>query len=254
MIVVLLLACKRERPNVHVDPDENKQDTAARDPRIGEKSHVSIEKHELASAGPKTFVDDQVEERTEVILALQGDVVTKLRVTYDSDLRRLSTPKEAIKPASDVQGKSYVIRAGDPGPVVEDSSGGTPTKSEIERVKRDYPAFGRPQSLLPATVLHVGDSVPAIADALRARLGTRIGPSDKLDVRVESMNADVYVFSVTGTSSTVVNDGLSTEYPLKGDVMIRVSDGRLVKYSLDATLAKGELTSKRTLTEKHTYP
>lgn len=252
-LLIGMLACKREQPNVHADPDEKKH---VRDdgivihrvvPRVGQKSHATMaQKTEVSITGLPTSIPASSvtialdEERTEEVLAVDGRVITKMRVTYDSHVTSSTIVAGPTRTPSPVAGHTYVLEANAAGPIVLDAAGKPPPPTESAQVKRDYESFGKEDELfaaLPDTPLHRGDVVPSLSEAIKNKLRGKSALDSKgdLKVRVERADRDEVTFTVSGTI-TFVTGTIDMEVPINGELVVRTADGWLKSYDLAGPL------------------
>lgn len=108
---------------------------------------------------------------TKELLALNGDVPSKVKVTYTSvDSKMTEMGKEKAKP-SPIAGKTYIIEAKDGKTVITSGDGKTPPAVETKEIEKNFKSLGKPDPIaaaLPTTPLKPGEKVDSLAKALVA--------------------------------------------------------------------------------------
>ncbi len=259
LVAVLACGCKRDSPAVKADPDGKKLVKTSGvvihrgAPRVGDRAREtrkqSMEMSMLiggSPSSPMTITMSHDDVRTEEVLAVEGRVVTKLRVTYDSREETSSSGGSGppVKKPSPVAGQTYVVAVTKSGVEVVDVHGKKLPVSEAVVVEKDYAAFGKEDEVLaglPDTPLRVGDPAPSLARAFRDRVGgvKELEPEGEVVVKVDKVTNDEVVFSVRATFVAVRAGTLSMKLPITGTLTVRASDGATIAYEIEAPLTIG---------------
>lgn len=259
LVAVLACACKRDTPAVKADPDEKKLAKAGGvvirrgAPRVGDRAREtrkqSMEMSMLVGSTPSsplTITMSHDDVRTEQVLAVEGRVITKLRVTYDSREETSTSVGGGppVKKPSPVAGQTYVVSLTKSGVEVVDVHGKKLPVAEAVVVEKDYATFGKEDEVLaglPDTPLRVGDPAPSLARAFRDRVGgvRELEPEGEVVVKVDKATSDEVVFSVKAIFVTAPAATFSMKLPITGTLTVRASDGATIAYEIEAPLTIG---------------
>ncbi|GAC1355375.1 MAG: hypothetical protein NVSMB47_08830 [Polyangiales bacterium] len=180
----------------------------------------------------------QSETRDEEILAVAGDAITKLKVTYASLDSSMNDGTKDTKTPDPRAGKTYVVDAKD-GKVEILGEDGKPTVPvEATMVEKDYHRLGKPDPIaaaLPARTLKAGESVPELADAIKAMLkesggGKEMDVSD-VSATFKEKSGDEGVFDI-GVTLGKTEGPMKMSMPLKGELHVRTTDGQMASMKL----------------------
>lgn len=211
-------------------------------PKVGDKRSVdhSTDLTMNLAFGPKKieFSEQEISKRAEEILALDGETITKERVTYQarkktkSDNGRTGAPDKTkldgrVVIVEYVKGKT-VVTADDGKPL------DGPSKAAVEK---DFKRFGKPDkasAALPTRALKVGDEVKELTDALTAEMkedmdGDKQGMvAEDAKVVLEKADNGIATFKLTMTLR-MTKGILKGAIPLTGSFVVRASDGVLLE-------------------------
>lgn len=254
LVAALAFACKREKPVVKADPDEKKHAKTAGititkvAPRVGSRARVAHTTNTtMALAGmpglPSASAMELKErtERTEEVLAVEGSIVTRLRVTYDvHEVMNNVLGSTGAKTPSAVEGNTYVIDATKTGLDITDAKGKPAAHDAKSIIERDYKSIGKEDEIsraIPDVPVRVGDLFPALGSAIKATFTEKALSEMKgdLHVRVEAANNETVTFAVKGTVS-VSQSMIEVSIPLTGKIAVQVTDGSITEYSFSGPL------------------
>ena len=211
-------------------------------PKVGAKrkiEHTSNLTLDIA-LGPKKIgvLEDEVNKRTEEVLAVTGDIVTKAKVTYKQRTKTKAQDGRTGAPEKNVlAGKSFVVEIKDGKVVVTTDEGKPLDAASKSAVEKDYKRFGKPNAVaaaLPTRALRVGEEVKELSAAVvedlkddmdAEKTGLTIeSPKVVLD-RKEGENA---VFVITMTMR-MAKGPLKGTIPVIGRIIVRANDGFLLR-------------------------
>jgi hypothetical protein len=225
--------------------------------------------------GPKKieFSEQEVSKRSEEVLALDGDTVTKVKVSYQTRKKTKTDNGRTGAPDKTKLDGRVVIVESVKGKVVITAEDGKPLDAPSKAaVAKDYKRFGKPDKTaqaLPTRALKVGEEVKELTDALTTEMkedmdGEKQGMvAENAKVVLEKADNGVATFHLSMTLR-MTKGILKGTIPLAGSFVVRASDGALLKtdnagpINLDITEAdkkkgvSGTGTVK-TVTE-YTYP
>jgi len=164
----------------------------------------------------------EAETREEQILALSGDAVTKVQVTYTERTEVMKEGGRESKTPSPLAGRTYVLQARDGKTSVLTPAGRPAPTAQARQVESSCPHLGRPEPILagmPGRPLVPGEKVPELEGALRAELAGRAKdmPVSAAAVTFAGVEGDDGLFDVTLELS-------KEERPMKYTIALR---GRL---------------------------
>jgi hypothetical protein len=255
LVVALTFGCKRASPLVKADPDDKKAKVATivirkSAPRVGMRARVkNTTDTTMTVAGMPGLPASPFElkervERTEEILAVEGRIVTRVRVIYDVyDTTNTITGSAPARTPSAVEGNTYVVGVTKTGLEIVDAKGKPPAPDAQLVIERDYRSLGKEEEIsgaLPDVPIHVGDAAPALASAIKSKLAEKqmSGIKGNLDVRVDAANDESVTFGVKGTL-VVAEPSIDMSIVLTGKISVRVSDGSITEYSFAGPVTLG---------------
>jgi hypothetical protein len=195
----------------------------------------------LEGVGPKprsiTTTRLDRKEKIDEVLAIDGDLVTKVKVTYTVDAAdHTADGKKVPAPKSPIQGKTYIVEAGKGKLIVTTEKGAPAPAAEATLVKQDHKELGQPdqlQAVFPEDPVKIGDTLDAFAAVLQQKLavGTKRGAgAPKIeDVRVSLASISGAEPAQVGTFNVTFHLGMKEE-PLdmgvafKGHMTVRSAD------------------------------
>lgn len=260
-------------------------------PAVGKKSHVRVETDFAIQSGKGGVLHaQQVFDRREEVLAVKGDRVTRLKVSFlegkltvthgnplpSAGAPAAKDPKAKGKPAKAPKGKvfedplvggTWIVSEGGLQPIVE-TEGGAPaspwTAAKVGIRYRRFDAAGKIENGgYPQGSIGVGMRVPSLENAF---LEANSLDSDLLG-RVKDVTITLKEVKETGGSSVAVFELISTydlsekstgrsfSFALWGTLSARASDGHLLGWKLSGTMdgtqgVQGTFTSVGTVTEE----
>lgn len=178
------------------------------------------------------------EQRTEEVLAVDDHRVTKVRVTYDPGATKSVAPSASI-----LTGHTYVVDSTTGSLGVTYATGGTaPSYGEVELVKRDYDALGYVLTAsLPVSPLHVGDSVPSLAEVFTSRLFPQppLKFAGAIAAHVEKASEDVVDFVLSGTATVTELGMMPMSWQIEGTLRVDARTGWPIKCSYGGPMVFG---------------
>lgn len=186
----------------------------------------------------------EIEDKSEEVLAVSGDAVTKLQVTYAEKSTSSKENGKAKTTASALKGKTYVVEAKSDGKIdVRDARGHFVSSSETRQVAKDYHSLGKPDHVsaaMPARPLRQGDDVPELAKAIEEELA-----DDATDLKVSDVSVKFHgseggegVFEVTATLAKAEGP-VKFAMRLGGTMKVRTSDAQLSGLDLSGPVTVG---------------
>jgi len=186
---------------------------------------------------PKSISVGKVEavEKNEEVLAVDKDIITKLKVTYNSKSDVDNKDGKEKTKSYPVVGKTYVLESKD-GKLAVLTEKGTPAPAaEASIVQKDYKQFGKKddfQSAVPERSLKVGEKVDELTTALKEKMFA--GEDEKrkpevqdAEIRLASVREvegkKVGVFDVT-LKVKMTEEPLGMLMDLKGQIEVGVDD------------------------------
>jgi hypothetical protein len=196
----------------------------------------------LEGVGPKprsittTRIDRK--EKIDEVLAIEGDLVTKVKVTYTVDASdHTADGRKVPAPKSPIQGKTYIVEAAKGKLTVTTEKGAPAPAAEATLVKQDHKELGQPdqlQAVFPEDAIKIGDTLDAFGAVLQQKLavGTKRGAgAPKIeDVRVSLASISGAAPAQVGTFNVTFHLGMNEE-PLDMGVAFR---GHMIVRSADS--------------------
>jgi len=178
----------------------------------------------------------EIVRHTDEILAVSGEAVSKVRVTFDE----VSSTQQ---PASAIKGKTYVVEAKDGRIDVRDANDKPAPPSEAREVEKQFKNLGKPDPMLgalPTGGVMPGQKVDSIAQAITEQLkdsGEAIAVKDVV-VTFRETRGDEGVFVVLLTMTK--NEGTMTmQVALKGEAGVSTKTGASTKLHLAGPVTIG---------------
>jgi hypothetical protein len=200
---------------------------------------ITVVRGPKGGAASSTVLEGERVRATEEVLATNGPIATKVRVSFET-WGRISDDGETAKPQ---QGKTYVVERlpGVGGLVkVTSSSGGGLPEDEAEPIAKRYDRIGEPIELglvLPERALFVGDRVAELEAAIPGRLFSNDDPMRPSEVVVKLVGLEdagaVATFEVAMKLGGRQSGDTSVESKLTGKLRLRVADSRELEISLE---------------------
>jgi hypothetical protein len=203
-------------------------------PEVGEIRDVTDVQHLTgtvkANGADMPIVEHREEKRTEEVLALDGAVVTKLKVSFDKVIVHDQQGKDSKKPASPLEGKTFVA-TWDKGAIVVVDDKGKKVPPEVaalvassvkETVGREAPM----RTILVAHQFRTGEPVVLTPDEARLLAqdekatvgeGTSLTLLERKD-DVATLSLDSKIRSTQGA--------MTTDIAIKGTIKLEVATGR----------------------------
>lgn len=200
---------------------------------------ITVVRGPKGAAASVTIVEGERVRATEEVLATNGPLATKVRVSFET-WGRVSDDGETAKPQ---QGKTYVVERlpGVGGLVkVTSSSGGKVPDDEAEPIAKRYDRIGEPIELglvLPDRALFVGDRVAELEAAIPGRLFSNDDPMRPSEVVVKlgalEDAGSIATFEVSMKLGGKQSGDTAVESKLTGKLRLRVADARELEISLE---------------------
>lgn len=255
-------------------------------PAVGKKVHVRIETELLIQGGKGGGLQaHQVFERREEVLAVKGDRITRLKVSFlegkvtvthgnpaaaaakvDPKTKKPKGPKATVF-EDPLVGGTWVVSEGGLQPVVE-TEGGAPaspwTAAKVGLRYKRFDAAGKIENGgYPQGSISIGMRVPSLENAFMETnavdtdlLGRASNVAITLKEVKETGGSSVAVFElVSSYDLSEKSTGRGLSFALWGSLSARASDGHLLGWKLSGTMdgtqgAQGTFTSVGTVTEE----
>lgn len=192
------------------------------------------------SLGPKKIgvLEDEINKRTEEVLAVTGDLVTKAKVVYEQRTKTKNQDGRTGAPDKNVlAGKSFIVELKDGKLLVTNEEGKPVDAASKAAVEKDYKRFGKPNAVsaaVPTRALKVGEEVKelsaAIVDDIKEDMDAeKAGLTiDAPKVVLDRKEGDNAVFVITMTMR-MAKGPLKGSIPITGGVTVRSTDGFLLR-------------------------
>ena len=199
---------------------------------------------DAAEKPPKMVLVESLdrEVRRDEVLAVEGPDAKKLRVTYLEKSKASSTNGKAQMMVYPVVGKVFLVERLVGRTVVTHEDGTPLGLGEEEIVADDYKSDGPTPEKLEAELrkpMRIGDRIEALAALLRRGLPANVAEA-KVDVVLTGVRdnplGQVAVFSVAIDAVGLDGDA-KIAMSLKGELLVRVSDGASIGSDLGGDLA-----------------
>jgi hypothetical protein len=218
-------------------------------PQVGAKRIVE-ESGELTmqlKMGPRdmTLTEKESNRRTEEVLAVEGDQITKLKVTYEAHSKESSEGGRVRKTPDLLSGKTFVVEVVK-GKVNVTTGEGKPVLGPAKKaVSDEFKDIGKPnpvEAALPSRPLKPGDELPelgaAFGEQLRSamddgRSGITVDPPKATFKRRDGELAVFDLSTVVRSTKGMMKGVLIT---LTGELAVRIADGHPARMSVDGTL------------------
>jgi hypothetical protein len=199
---------------------------------------ITVVRGPKGAAAP-TIVEGERVRATEEVLATNGPLATKVRVSFET-WGRVSDDGESARLQ---QGKTYVVERlpGAGGLVkVASASGGVVPADEAEPIAKRYDRIGEPIELglvLPDRALFVGDRIAELEAAIPGRLFSNDDPMRPSDVVVKLVGLEeggsVAIFEISMKLGGKQSGDTAVESKLAGKLRLRVADARELEIVLE---------------------
>jgi hypothetical protein len=212
-------------------------------PRVGARWAVTVDAaSELTvddpsqAGGPDLQVSEYSSAFTVEILAVNGPVLTKVRIDFERNVQRF----QHVDKATPIDGKSYIVE--EAAPYVREASpgggGGTGagvvSAEEIRRVLDTAPELGTRSGIeqaLPDEAMAIGDARPGLAEAILRVIHPRAWTMNSGSAALASRNGAAAVFAVSlhATSQSGIRMNV------RGFATVHVEDATLESLALDGS-------------------
>lgn len=268
VVAIALVGCKDKPADTKATPTSEAPKTEVAKATFTKKAPAASQKHEEKSSmkmdltldveegGKKktsTIKQTESETRTEEILAVKGDAITKVKVTYADISGAMGDGKDDHKKTDARSGKTYIVEYLDGKLAITDADGKKVVPAEATPVEKDFAMLGKEDPVaaaIPNRALKPGEDVPEVAKAIESLLKSTGGKD--MDVsgataKFREQKGDEGIFDVTVTLGKT--DGpMKMSIPLKGEMRVRTatSDTSGVKLAgpIVVTTADGEKKTK----------
>jgi hypothetical protein len=217
--------------------------TITRKPRkVGEKRKVdhTTSMNLKIKLGPKEIAvnEDEINKRTEEVLALTGDVVSKVKVTYEQRTKTKNEDGRTGAPDKNVlAGKTFIVEHKDAKLLVTTEDGKAVDAASKSAVEKDFKKLGKPDvvnAALPTRPLKVGEEVKELSAAVSEEMKENMD-AEKAGLSIESpkvvldrQDGDGAVFSLT-MLMRISKGPLKGTIPVTGSVTVRTRDGAMLR-------------------------
>ena len=213
---------------------------ARKPPKVGDKQKVEHSSNLTLNiaVGPKKIgvLEDEVNKRTEEVLAVTGDVVTKAKVAYEQRTKTKAQDGRTGAPQKDIlAGKAFLVEFKG-GKVLVTSEDGKPVDAASRAsVEKDYKRFGKPNAVsaaVPTRALKIGEEVKELSAAIAEDIKDDMDAEkagltiDAPKVVLDRKEGDDAVFVITMTMR-MAKGPLKGNIPVSGSVTVRTTDGFL---------------------------
>lgn len=174
-------------------------------------------------------------DRTVEVVAISGDVVTRVKVRYKSHETIKRDDGTETRENPPVTGKTYLVEARKGAVVVLTEQGAAAPPAEASIVQKDFTDLGKPDEFrdaLPDRPIRVGERLDSIAGAMKTRLSKGDGKnmSTVEGVTVRLARVDDHGGSKTGVLDFIASVLYGESHALirmkvKGQVELRLEDG-----------------------------
>jgi hypothetical protein len=191
------------------------------------------------------------EESKEEVLAVDKNIVTKLKVTWiaKTDVQKADGKEQVEK--SPIVGKTFILEMKDGKAVALDEAGKPLDDKLAQSVLKEHGSFGKPMALidaLPTTPIKVGDKVDGLAEAMKKDIEADMDADKGEKTTLEGVTFTLKeiktegeqklgVFDVTVTFKMAMGEGMNMSMALKGTMTLRAQDGWPTVMSLEGPIS-----------------
>jgi hypothetical protein len=268
VVAIALVGCKDKPADTKATPTTEAPKAETPKATFTKKAPVEKQKHEEKSSmkmdltldveegGKKktsSIKQTENESRTEEILAVKGDAITKVKVTYADISGAMGDGKDEHKKTDARAGKTYIVEYLDGKLAITDEAGKKVVPAEATPVEKDFALLGKEDPIaaaIPSRTLKPGEDVPEVGKAIENLLKSTCGKD--IDVsgataKFREQKGDEGIFDVTVTLGK--SDGpMKMSIPLKGEMRVRTADsdtsGIKLSGPIVVTTADGEKKTK----------
>jgi hypothetical protein len=224
-----------------------------RAPAVGDRSEdkvamtmsmeTSVDPDGKGAPQKATMEKSETETRQEEVLAVKGEAVTKVKVTFVDKTATVKEDQKERKRASPVAGKTYVVEAKD-GKLIVLLDGDRPAPAMQARVvKEAYETLGKVDALyagVPRRPLKPGDKVEEVAKAMKEFMLVRAKDMNVANVSVvfKEAKGDEGVFEVE-LALAAVEKPMRFDMKLKGQARMSLKTGQPLSTSLKGPMSVG---------------
>ena len=186
----------------------------------------------------------EAETKTEQILAVNGDAVTKLQVTFVEKVQTNKQGKDVVatNKRSPLSGRTFVLESKNGKLVATDLFGAPVPSADALLLEKSYKSLGKPDPVLaamPARPLKSGDKVDELGKAIRERMNGAGGMTvTNVVVSLREQKDDEGIFDVT-MELTKADGPIKFVVDLKGDMHVRLDDSRTTSLNLAGPVGVG---------------
>ncbi len=207
---------------------------------------LTINVDPTGSGKPRTsqVETSEAETKTEQLLAVNGDAVTKLQVTFAEkvETNKQGTDTVATNKRSPLSGRTFVVEAKNGKVVATDLFGKPASPSDAALLEKSYKSLGKPDPVLaamPARPMKSGDKVDELSKAIRERMSGAGGMSvTNVAVTLREQKDEEGIFDVT-MELTKADGPIKFVVDLKGDMHVRLDDSRTTVLNLSGPVGVG---------------
>lgn len=219
-------------------------------PAVGAKRKVE-ESNEMTmqlKMGPKdlSIVEKETVRRVEEVLAVTGNLVTKMKVTYEENSKESTEGTKTKKKPDTLAGKTFIVEAVQ-GKVNVTTGEGKPVMGPAKlTLLKEFKQFGQQdkvEAALPKRPLKIGEELPELGAALGEQLkasmdddgrsGTTVDPPK---VTLKRKEGDLAVFGMTAVARSTKGMMKGLVVTTNGEIFVRIADGQTTKMTADGTM------------------
>jgi hypothetical protein len=270
LATLLLVACK-DKPAPEAPAPAVSSATAAAAPKAGSAEPVTFTRRPLAVGMKRQESNDMTmkmslsvdpgtgqpmltnmtmtegTKETRELLAVTGDVPTKVKATFDKvEQRATEDGRDQARP-SRIAGKTYVVEAKDGSLEITGADGKLANKAEAAEVQKHFRSLGKVDPLasaLPKEPVRPGDKVPSIAKSLQQFMeqGSDGMSISDVDVTYKEKQGDEGVFALA-LKMKKEDAQMALNIALTGEMRISTTTGEPTKLEITGPLTVGPSAS-----------
>jgi hypothetical protein len=191
------------------------------------------------------ITEKESNRRTEEVLAVEGDQITKLKVTYEAHTKESTEGGRTRKTPDLLSGKTFLVEVVK-GKVNVTTGEGKPVIGPAKKtVSDEFKDLGKPdkvEAALPSRPLKPGDELPELGAALGEQMRSAMedGRSgiavDPPKVTFKRRDGELAVFDLSTILRSTKGMMKGVMITMTGELSVRIADGHPAKMSADGTL------------------
>lgn len=198
--------------------------------------------------GPKdmSIVEKETVRQIEEVLAVTGNLVTKMKVTYEENSEESTEGTKTKKKPDTLAGKTFIVEAVQ-GKVNVTTGEGKPVMGPAKlTLLKKFKNFGQQDKIeaaLPKRPLKIGEELPELGAALGEQLKASMDDDgrsgmtvDPPKVTLKRKEGDLAVFGMTAVARSTKGMMKGLVVNTNGEIFVRIADGQTTKMTADGTL------------------